>query len=135
VYLNNNTVLTALPVVGTFYKIAGTTTTVKEQRFTATANRLTYTGKEGISAKVYIVAGAKSPATSSDFSIALAKNGTVIPIPNGSMATADNNQSFQVTLTTEVDMVAGDYVEAFIRTNNVNATSLVVKELQFRVTD
>ncbi|WP_210519478.1 hypothetical protein [Hymenobacter terricola] len=135
VYLNNNTTPTALSTVGTFYKIAGATTTVKQQRFVSTANRLTYTGKEGITAKVLIVAGAKSPATSSDFSIAIAKNGTVIPNPNGSMAAATNNQSFQVTLTTELDMVTGDYVEAFLRTNNGNATSLVVEELQFRVTD
>lgn len=135
VYLNNNQTPTALPIVGTFYKIAGTTTTIKEQRFVATDNRLTYTGKETITAKVLIVVGAKSPVVNSDFSIALAKNGVVIPIPNGSMAAAANNQSFQVTLTTEVDMVAGDYLEAFIRTNNGNTASLAVEELQFRVTD
>ncbi|GAA4032977.1 hypothetical protein GCM10022409_16600 [Hymenobacter glaciei] len=135
VYLNSNTAPTALPVPNTFYKIAGATTTAKEQRFAASANRLTYTGKEGITAKVLIVMGAKSPIINGDFSIAIAKNGVVIPFPNGSMAAASNNQSFQVTLTTELDLATGDYLEAFVRTNNISSSSLVVEELQFRVTD
>ena len=135
VYMNNNATATSLPVVGTFYKIAGATTTVKDQRFVSGTNRLTYTGKEGITGKVSMVIGAKAPVVNGDFSIALAKNGVVIPNPNGSMAAASNNQSFQITLTTEVDLVAGDYLEAFVRTNNNLTTSLVVEDLQFRVTD
>ena len=54
------------------------------------------------------------------------------PRPPGAL----NNQRFQETQLTpspEVEMVASDYVEAFIRTNNGNTTSLVVQ--QFRVTD
>ncbi|GAA3975880.1 hypothetical protein GCM10022407_21760 [Hymenobacter antarcticus] len=135
-YMNSNLNATALTVVGTFYKIAGTTTTVKQQRFTsASTNRLTYTGKEGITGRVLIIIGAKAINAGNDFSIALAKNGVVIPNPNGSMASASNNQSFQITLATEVDLVPGDYIEAFIRTNNSSASTLVVEDLQFRVTD
>ena len=135
-YLNNNLTTTNFPVIGTFYKIAGTTTTVIQRRFTSlNSNRFTYTGKEGIAGKVLIIIGAKAINAGSDFSIALAKNGVVIPNPNGSMAAASNNQSFQITLATELDLVPGDYIEAFIRTNNSSAATLVVEELQFRVTD
>ena len=70
-----------------------------------------------------------------DFSIAIAKNGVVIPTPNGSMAPSTNNQSFQITLATEVDLVTGDYLEVFIRTNNSNTNTITIEEMQFRVTD
>ena len=51
------------------------------------------------------------------------------------MASAANNQSFQIILNTEVDLVNNDYIEVFIRSNTAVATSIVVDELQFRVTD
>lgn len=134
-YMNNNATATSMPVASTFYKIAGTTTVVNAKRFTATNNRLTYTGKDAITGKVTIVLGAKSPTNNGDFTIAIAKNGVVIPMPNGSMAPSVNNQSFQITLITEVDLVAGDYIEVFIRTNAGNTTTITVEELQFRITD
>ena len=135
IYFNNNVTSTALPTVGTFYKIAGTTTTVNQKRFTATSNRLTYNDVEPITGKIAVVMGAKAPVNNSDFSIGIAKNGTIISTPVASMAAATNNQSFQITLITEVDLVLGDYIEVFITTNNSNATSVTVNELQFRVTN
>ena len=134
-YMNNNATATSLTTVNTFYKIAGTTTVVKEQRFTATNNRLTYIGKLDITAKVLVIIGAKAPANNSDFSIAIAKNGIVIATPNGSMVAAANNQTFQITLATEVEITTNDYIEVFIRKNNTNTSTITVEELQFRVTD
>jgi hypothetical protein len=135
IYMNNNNTVTPLTIVSNFYKIEGATTVIKEQRFIAANNRITYIGKLGIEAKVLVIIGAKAPATSSDFSIAIAKNGVVIATPNGSMAASTNGQSFQITLATEIDMLPGDYIEVFIRTNNNNASSITVEELQFSVTD
>lgn len=134
-YMNNNTTSTSMPAQGTFYKIAGSTTPINQKRFTATNNRLTYTGKDLITGKILIIIGAKAPSNGSDFSIAIAKNGTIISIPNGSMAAANNNESFQITLSTEVDMTTNDYIEVFIRRNNSSTSSIIVEELQFRVTD
>lgn len=51
------------------------------------------------------------------------------------MAAAANNQSFQIILNTEVDLVLGDYIEVFVRKNNANVTQITVNELQFKVTD
>ena len=134
-YMNDNATPTSLPVSSTYYKIAGTSVTSAQQRFTGSDNRLTYTGKEGITSKILITIGAKAPANNVDFSIAVAKNGIVIPTPNGSMAASAINQSFQLTLATEADIVQGDYLEVFIRKNNGNTSDLIVEELQFRVTD
>ncbi|GCC50476.1 hypothetical protein SanaruYs_06910 [Chryseotalea sanaruensis] len=134
-YMNNNATSTSLPVVSTFYKIAGTTTPLNEKRFTASNNRLTYNGKDAIAGKILVIIGVKAPSNNSDFSIAIAKNGTAISIPNGSMAATNANQSFQITLETEVDLNTNDYIEVFIRKNNTNTSSITVEELQFRITD
>ncbi len=136
IFFTNNPVgnVTPLPTVGTFVKIVGPTTMINQKRFTATDNRITYNNVEPIVGKISVVIGAKAPAVNSDFSIAIAKNGTVIT-PFASMAAAANSQYFQIILNTEVDLVNNDYIEVFIRSNSVNATSIVVDELQFRVTD
>jgi hypothetical protein len=134
-YLNSNNTATSLPSANVFYKIAGTTTKIKEQRFTTLSNRVTYIGKEDITSKILVIVSAKSPASSADFSIAVAKNGTVIPMPTGSIAALSNNQSFQITFATEVDIITGDYLEVFIRSNNSNANTITIQDMQFRVTD
>ncbi len=134
-YMNDNVTATSLPVVSTYYKISGTTTVSKQQKFTGTNNRLTYTGKEAFTSKIIAVVGAKSPANSADFSIAIAKNGVIVPFPNGSMSASSNNQSFQITLITELDLQTNDYIEVFVRTNNNNTNTLTIGDMQFRVTD
>lgn len=135
IYFNNNATATTLTTVGTFYKIAGATTVVNEKRFTAANNRITYNDNIPVVGKISVVIGAKSPANNSDFSIGIAKNGTIITAPVASMAAATNNQSFQIILNTEVDLNPTDYIEVFIKTNNSNTATIVVDELQFRVTD
>lgn len=135
IYFNNNVTATALTTPGTFYKIAGATIVVNQKRFVATNNRITYNDVEPIVGEIFVTIGAKAPANGSDFSIGIAKNGTIISAPIASMAAATNNQSFQIILNTEVDLVLGDYIEIFMTSNNSNASSIVVNELQFRVTD
>ena len=134
-YMGANSTATSLPVANTFYKIAGTTTTINAKKFSATSNRITYTGKTDIVGKVFVIIGSKAPANNTDFSIVIAKNGVVIATPLASMAAASNNQSFQMTFITELDLVTNDYVEVFIRSNNSNTTTITVSELQFRITD
>ena len=134
-YMNANATPTPMPVAGTFYKIEGETTVINAKRFTADNNKLTYTSKDAITGKVIVVIGAKSPTNNGDFTIAIAKNGVIIPTPNGSMSPSINNQSFQITFITEVDLVTGDFIEVFIRTNIANTSTITVEELQFRITD
>ncbi len=134
-YMTANATATSLPVANTYYKIAGTTTTVNAKKFTASSNRITYIGRTDIVGKVNIIMGAKAPSNNSDFSIVVAKNGVVIPAPLASIAAASNNQSFQINFITELDLSTNDYVEVFIKSNNSNSTSLTVEEFQFRITD
>lgn len=134
-YMTANATTTSLPVANTYYKIAGTTTTVNAKKFISTSNKMTYVGKRDIVGKVSVIIGAKAPATNSDFSIVVAKNGVVIAAPLASMAAATSNQSFQISFMTELDLSTNDYVEVFIKSNNSNATSLKVEEMQFRITD
>ncbi len=134
-YANNNPTSTTLTTLGTFYKIAGTTTASITQRFTASNNRLTYTGKEPITAKITAIIGALAPSDLVDFSIAIAKNGTVISNPNASLAPGTYYQSFSLTLVTEIDIVTNDYLEIFLRKNNSNSSALKVDEIQFRISD
>jgi hypothetical protein len=135
IYFSANTTATFLPSpFGSFYKIQGATTTIDAKRFTTSDNRITYIGVEPIVGKVSIVIGAKAPTNNSDYSIALGKNSVALVAPISSMASTTNNQSFQIILNTEVDLVTGDYLEAFISRRS-STTSLTVEELQFRVTD
>lgn len=139
-YFNGNTTATTFPgTEPSFQKIAGSTTVVNEKRFTATGtnNKITYNDVDPIVGKVSVNVIAKAPANGSEFSIGIAKNGIIIPAPIASMGTSVNNQSFQITLNTEVDLLTGDYLEVFIKDNNTGTTStdIIVRDLQFRVTN
>ncbi|MGV3503538.1 MAG: hypothetical protein ACO1O1_07505 [Adhaeribacter sp.] len=132
-YNNNNAVATNLPLANTYYKIAGNTILTKQQKFTGTNNRLTYTGKKDIIARFFAVAGGKAPANAADFTIAIAKNGVVIPAPNASLGSMTNNQGYQIVLQTEVEMSTNDYIEIFIK--STVSGSIVISDIQFRVND
>jgi hypothetical protein len=134
VYMNDNPIPTKTISPNLFTKVAGETTTIKADGFTVTSNRLTYTGKRPLSARVYINVGGKTPEANSDLSVAVYKNGLIQVHPNSSISLATKNEGFQLTLETIADIVQGDYLEVFIK-NNVTTTPIVVKDLQFRVSE
>lgn len=133
-YADGNTTPTTFSGVGTYTKILGTTTLITGQKFSASNNRFTYTGKEDINSRVFASIGANAPANSTDYTIAIAKNGIVIPAPSASLGPLSNNQGFQIVLETEVDLSTGDYIEVFIKSNS-GTTTLTVSDLQFRVVE
>lgn len=134
--MDANSTTTTMANAATFYKIAGITAVTNAKRFTTlVTNRLTYTGKDNITAKVHATIGAKSQANDSDYSITIFKNGAQIG-PVTSNAAASNNQSFQISLNMELDLAFNDYIEVFIRRNgSTTSTPLPVDNLQFQVTD
>ncbi len=134
-YMTANATATSLPVVNTYYKIAGSAITVNAKKFTSTSNKITFIGKTDMVGKVFVIIGSKAPANNCDFSIVIAKNGVVIAAPLASIAAAANNQNFQISFITELDLATNDYVEVFIKSNNGNATSVIIEEMQFRITD
>lgn len=138
-FSNNNGVATNLVALNTYYKINVNpdplvTTEVAQQRFNITGNKLTYVGVDPITAQVSVVIGAKAPSNNAEFSIVIAKDGVVLPAPSASMASTVNNQSFQITLITEVNLVTGESIEVFLSSATTTG-NFVVEELQFRATD
>lgn len=133
-HMNDNALMTSV-VQNEYRKIAGTTTSVKLERFTAPDNnRLQYIGRYPISGKIFVGVAGEGPAGSSnDVKVVIAKNGTVIPSPAASIRNLSSQQSFQLSFVSEVDLVTGDYLEVFVRTNFTN--SLLISDMQIRVTD
>ena len=54
--------------------------------------------------------------------------------PVALVALDSKTESFQIILETEVDLIAGDYIEVFIK-NNLTTSSILVNDLQFRVSE
>lgn len=83
---------------------------------------------------------ANAPKNNAGFSIAIAKGNSTqaaaVPAvsPVATASSLSNDQSFQITLNSEIDLVSGDYIEVFIR-NNATTENITVNELQFSVTD
>lgn len=133
-YADGNTTPTTFSGVGIYTKILGTTTLVTGRKFSASNNRFTYIGKRNITSRVFVTIGAKAPANSTDYTIAIAKNGVVITAPTSSLGPLTNNQGFQIVLETEVNLSTNDYIEVFIKSNS-GTIALVVADLQFRVVE
>lgn len=133
-YMNNNTVATGFSSTTGFYRINGTTTLINAQKFTAANNQLTYIGKSPTTVRIVAIVGGRSPQAGSDYSIYIAKNGTVATVPEASIGAMLSGQGFQIVLESQVDMTTGDYVEIGIR-NNANTASVVISDLQFRATE
>lgn len=134
VYMNDNATPTKLISPNLFTKIAGETTIIKADGFTVSSNKVIYTGKRPLNARVYINVGGKTPEANSDLSIAVYKNGSTQIAPNSSISIGAKNEGFQLTLETIAEINQGDYLEVFIK-NNVTTTPIVVKDLQFRVSE
>ncbi len=92
-------------------------------------------GKRSVTGRIFVAVGGRSPANTADFSIAIAKNGVIVPFPNAAMGAMTNNQGYQISLETEIDLVTGDYVEVFIKRNNAIVSSVVISDMQFRIRD
>jgi len=131
-YFNDNLTSTSTSPNNSYVKIAGTTTVTTLQKFSSPANnRLLYTGKRTILARVLITITGKSPTNGADFTFALAKNGTAITTPKQTTATLINNQSFTLILESEVSLSTNDYIEVFIKTTS-STSSVTISDLQFR---
>ncbi|MBZ9787320.1 hypothetical protein LB456_07580 [Psychroflexus sp. CAK57W] len=136
IFFSGNTTATPIATQDVFVKIEGVTTVIKQQRFSSNEdNKITYNGVDPITAKIFVVVSANAPKNNAGFSIAIAKNASVPAVsPVATASSLSNDQSFQITLNSEIDLVSGDYIEVFIR-NNSNTDDITVNELQFSVTD
>ncbi len=121
---------TAIPVPGTFYKAAGSTTPGGLYRFTAPVdNRLTYGGAASthahLSANISVVADDDAQV----LRFGIAKNGVVLPhsIIEHKLAVGADTQTLAVHADTS--LVAGDYLEIWC--TNVTSSAPVTVERSY----
>lgn len=137
IYMNDNATSTTFSNSNTYVKVAGTTTLTVGQKFSASNNRLTYTGKRDLtSARVFIAITGKSPnfLTSGSFTFAVAKNGTILSGPKANTGSMGGNQAFFLSQEIEVDLSTNDYIEVFVK-NNSSTLSLPISDFQLRVVE
>ena len=71
--MNNNTVPTGFSSTTGYFKIQGTTSLIRQQKFTSTNNQVIYIDKSPTSVPVTAMIGGKSPLANSDYSILSAR--------------------------------------------------------------
>lgn len=126
----NNATQNAIATTGVFEKIEGTTTaSAVNQRFTHTANRLTYSG--GLTRTFIITASTSANSVVTNAVVILvriAKNGTTIADSESQATTSASGRNENFYCQTITELVPGDFIELFIA-NNTNANNLLATEL------
>lgn len=117
-------ITTPIPVVGTFYKLLGTTTAGDYiQRFTVTDNRATYIG--AISSQFLITMSLSASSGNNQLlRFRIAKNGITIASGEVDETTNSANKVSNLSSSTIVSLNTGDYLEIF-GTNNTNTTDIL----------
>lgn len=136
-YMNDNTAPTGFKTASLYTKVNGTTKVLKSDKFTTpSSNKFVFTGKRSTTLNVFAAVSAKSSATDdgNGYSIAIMKNGTELIAPNSTVANLGRNAGFQLTLQTQVELISGDYIEVWLK-SNTNTTPIVVSDLQFKVSE
>jgi hypothetical protein len=136
-YMNENTAPTGFKAVTLFTKIQGSTKVLKANKFsTSSSNKFIFNGKRQTTLNVYANISALASATddANSYSISVMKNGTEIVLPNSTVSNIGRGQGFQINLQTQVDMIGGDFIELYIK-SNTNTTPIVVSDLLFKVSE
>ena len=102
--MNNNTVPTGFSSTTGYFKIQGTSSLIRQQKFTLANNQVACIGK----------------------------NGTAISLPEASIGFMLNGRDFQIVLERGAGLVTGNFLETIIR-NNLNTNSAILYDLLFRV--
>jgi len=127
-YMQNNATATTIGATGTPVKVAGTTVVgPTTEKFTHTANRLTYAGAIQRRFRVSVVSSF-SAGSNNEVGTYIAKNGSVVD-DSETYATANSAGRLEnVIAQTVVDLAENDYVEVFVE-NNTAATDITVEAL------
>tara|TARA_R110000822_G_scaffold300807_1_gene424334 strand:+ start:672 stop:1907 length:1236 start_codon:yes stop_codon:yes gene_type:complete len=125
-YYLTTAIETVITTINTPVKIAGTTTALAlNERFTATTNRLTYTGLIPTTGSVL---GTFTVDSGNNVSLTfyIAKNGVVLPESVSILRVANGADTRNGTVSSLVGLVTGDFVEIWVEndTNTDNLTCL-----------
>ena len=131
--MSGNTTATTITVAGTYYKVSGTTTANSLMDFTASNNRLTYTGTSDKYFRV-VVNPLSMISAGNNVIVAckIAKNGTVIghPMTRKIGTGADVGAG---TVSFDVSLSTNDYVELFV-TNETSTATVTIEDMYLSVT-
>ena len=127
VTMQGNSTATAIAVVDTPVKVAGTFIVGIESKFTGdTTGRLTYAGDEDAIVKFMASVTVVPLGTSQNLSMHFAKNGTVITDAKITRIVS-STESANLSLFFNISVTAGDYIEVFASngttTNNMTVTN------------
>lgn len=118
-YFNNNATATTIAAINTFVKVAGTTTAnAINQKFSHTANRLTYTGGLNRSFRVSVVASL-SANNGNILTAAIAKNGTVLAESEMTATISANGRFENMKCQVLVELAPNDFVEVWVSNSAV----------------
>ena len=133
-YMESNATATPIAVLGTWYKIAGTTTAgISLYDFTMPANnRLTYSDTITRHAHILGFATITSGSNNQVGEIAVFKNGVIVPGSVVEFKCLSAGDPITVPIVAETNMAPTDYVEAFIL-NETAANDMTVEYFKLRV--
>jgi hypothetical protein len=129
-YYTNNTTQNPIATQNIFEKVLGTTTASPiNQKFSHTANRLTYTGGLARSFKVTASVSANSVTTAqATILVRIAKNGVTITESESQATTSATNRNENFFSQAIVEMTTNDFIEMYIA-NTSSALNLLATEL------
>lgn len=118
---------TTISVATTYYKAAGTTTSVNLHRFTMPSdNRLTYTGTPDIHVHIACSISITAGAASQEVAFRMAKNGTTLAHSEISLVHGTGADVGSTALHSDVSLSTNDYLELWV-TNSTSTASVTVQ--------
>ena len=136
IYMNNNAVATVIPVVSTFYKVAGVTTASADNaKYTATDNRLT---NDSVIERKYVIFCSLSFTSGNnnvcEFGFFDSKIG-IVRVPSRTKSTANAaGRAENISFMCVVQHGQGDYIEIWA-SNTSNTTNITVTDMNFVITE
>ena len=128
-YMTGNVTATVLTDQGVYYKIAGTTISLRDLKFVNTVTqRAKYVGSRQALFKA-IATLTVSGQANNDHGFAWTKNGVLIPGPPSVVTMPAGGRLDNVTLNTIADLVEGDHLELFMANLDSSGKTAVVSEL------
>lgn len=131
-YMEANATATTIAATSTFVKAAGATTMgAITQRFSHTANRLTYTGSATRSFAVESIVSLTSGNTNV-VAVAIYKNGAIVPGGVSRVTTSGSGKSENVSTQAVVSLATDDYVEMWVA-NESAVQGITVSDLSLLI--
>ncbi|MFY8187007.1 MAG: hypothetical protein ACOVLC_03525 [Flavobacterium sp.] len=97
-------------------------------------NKSKYTGTQVLNVDLYATINGISSTFDGSYTLAIMKNGVEVILPNSTVSNIPEGQGFSISLMTDANLVNGDELEVFIRSNNnPKIKPVIVSEMIFKI--